>query len=142
MGRTSGIFRPWYTETPGGPRRTSKHWAYRFEFEGHTYQKAGFATAAAAATARDQRRSELRAGHEQDWRKLTVQGLHAMAASRKVEWKASSGDSFDSAWSRIQRFFLPQDRVASIDDVRLREFVLFRQREGGARNTIRLDLTH
>jgi hypothetical protein len=144
VARTPGIFRPWYTEPGphGRVRRTSSQWAYRFEFEGRTYQKAGFDTASAASKARDQRRSELRAGHEQDWRKLTVHGLHQMAAARKVEWDASTGESFDRVWKRLLRFFRPEDRAASIDDTRLLEFVGFRKAEGAARNTIRLDLTH
>jgi hypothetical protein len=143
VAKLHGVFRPWWTEPgPDGTRvrRKSTTWAYRFEHGGRTYQKAGFATAEAAATARDTRRTEVRAGQEQDWRKLTVQGLHLIAAARKVTWAKNTQSSFDYAWKRLQAYFAPGDLVASIDDTRILGFVAFAQREGRTRNTIRLDL--
>lgn len=141
----SGIFRPWYTEAgPDGKRhkRVSHQWAYRFEMHGRTYQKAGFATASAATEARDQRRTEVRAGQEQDWRKLTLQGIQQMAAARKVQMSGSSRRNFDASWARLYRFFKPEDLVAEIDDTRILEFVGFSQKQGRYQNTIRLDLAH
>src|SRR5262245_14473015 len=104
MARRPGVYHPTYPEQgPDGTRvkRTSPSWAYRFEYEGQQYQKAGFDTAEAAARARDQRRIEVRAGVETDWRKLTVQALYEMAAARKVTWAPATQRSFEGSWRRL-----------------------------------------
>jgi hypothetical protein len=143
MAKQHGVYHPTWTEDgPGGARvrRTSVSWAYRFEYGGRTYQKAGFETATAARDARDIRLGEVRAGQEQDWRKFTVQGLYLTAAARKVTWAPNTQSSFDYSWKRLQAFFLPEHLVATIDDTRILGYVGFAQRLGHTRNTIRLDL--
>jgi hypothetical protein len=143
VARSQGIFRPTYTKPgPDGARvrRTSKKWAYRFEYEGGTYQKAGFATAGDAERARDVRRAELRAGQETDWRKVTLEAAHRHASALRVSWRPASVRMFDEAWRRIFRYFPPGERLASIDDTRLLEFVEQRRRDGARTNTIKIDL--
>jgi hypothetical protein len=143
MAKLAGVFHPWYTEESADGtrvRRTSKAWAYRFEYRGRTYQKAGFATAAAAQAARDTRRNEVRAGLETDWRELTLETVQRMASSRRVTWTGNTAANFDSVWKRLFRYFAPAERVASIDDTRILKYVDFAHRAGLRTNTIRADL--
>jgi hypothetical protein len=137
-------FRPTYTQPgPNGTRisKVARTWAWRFHFRGKKYQGSdGYMTATEARAAGEARKAEVRAGLEDDWRKLTIAGLHQHASARRVEWDASTAASFDAVWKRLFRHFLPTDNVAAIDDTRLLQFVVARQKEGAARNTIRLDL--
>jgi hypothetical protein len=143
VAKQSGIFRATYTVPgPDGTRlrRTSVRWAYRFEFEGLTYQRAGFETANAAAVARDARRSELRAGQDTDWRTVTLETAHRHVSALRVGWRPATVRMFDETWRRIFRYFRPGERLASIDDTRLLEFVAQRKRDGARINTIKIDL--
>jgi hypothetical protein len=143
VARRPGIFQPTYTEKAADgarSRRTSARWAYRFEFEGSTHQKAGFATAKDAERARDTRRAELRAGQDTDWRQVTRGQAQRHASALRVGWRPASARMFDEAWKRIFKYIAPTERLASIDDTRLLEFVAQRKADGARVNTIRIDL--
>jgi hypothetical protein len=139
-------FRPTYTVPgPNGTRisKVAKTWAWRFHYRGKPYSgAAGYNTAKEAREAGETRKAELRAGLEDDWRKVTVGRLYEMAAARKVTWDASTGVHFEYVWKRLLRFFPAGELVQTIDDTRLLQFVAKRKAEGSAINTIKQDLGH
>lgn len=137
-------FRPTYTVPgPNGTRvlKKAKTWAWRFEFRGKRYIGAdGYKTSEEARNAGEARKGEVRAGLEEDWRKVQMMRLHQLASARKVEWDPGTVKDFDATWKRIYLFFKPQDALIAIDDTRLLEFVGYLKNQGYVASTIQATL--
>jgi hypothetical protein len=133
-------YNPTYTVPgPNGTRilKTAKTWAWRFEFRGKRYSGAdGYRTSKEARDAGETRKMEVRAGLEEDWRKVQVLKLYQLAAARKVEWDESSGKVFESVWKRIFEFIKPDEALIAVDETRLLEFLGWLKKKGYANSTI------
>lgn len=124
-------------------QRTASLWHWVFYYRARRYQGGpGEATRAAARAHGEKRKAEVTAGLEQDPRKLTFLGLAQILEAEQHLKDASTRASVVAVIKRLRRFFHDADFALDLTRTRLLEFVAFRQAEGSAASTIRLDLQY
>lgn len=135
-------FRPtWVERDSEGNKvtRTSTRYAWRFWFKGLRYSQAGYDTAREALEAGEKRKSELRAGLEEDWRRYTLAGLKDLSDAHQETNEAATQRNHANSWDRMLKFWPPGMLVWQIDDVQLYRYLKHRRSLGMSDNSTKLD---
>jgi integrase len=138
-------FKPWITEpdraNPGKRRKyQSKLWYWRFSYRGKRYVGGpGEKKRERAREHGDKRRSEVRAGMEEDPRRLTFAALEAILRAECAVRPAATRLSMETALSRLKHFFAPGDLVCEMRRSRVLEYQAFQVRAGYQASTVNLD---